>query len=195
MKWSYFSFVFALLLLLSFGHAPLRVKVEVENLSGETFEGGTLKIPKLNKSFTIDDEKNVDIYLEKGDYKFVFIPKNKSVSAIVFHPKIISKSNDVVKIQIHKNKTMIDTTLDSSNVEQRIKEKKARFISFGISPMFDKAFSEKYGVEFTNLGCVMTETLMEQTSQNNKIIGDFLTKKFGKDWKADLQALPYGLER
>ena len=195
MKWSYLSFAFGLFLMLNFALAPIRVQVQVENLSGEKFAGGTLKIPKLNKSFTIDDEKNVDIYLEKGDHKFIFIPKNPSVSVVILHPKRISKSNEIVKVQLYKNNDMVDTTLDSSNVEHRIKEKKARFVSFGIIPMFDKAFSEKYGVEFTNLGCVMTETLMLQASQNNKVIAEFLTKKFGKDWKADLEALPYGLER
>lgn len=189
------SFAVALLVMLSFSSAPIRVQVKIENLSGEKFAGGTLKIPKLNKTYTIDDDKTFTIYLEKDHYQFVFVPKNKNVSTLVFHPNEISKSSDVVKIQIHKNKSMIDTSLDQSNVEQRIKDKKVRFISFGFSPMFDKAFTEKYGVEFTNLGCVITDNLMQQIAQNNTVIADFLTKKYGKSWKADLEALPYGLER
>lgn len=79
---------------------------------------------------------------------------------------------------------------EMKNVQQ--KEQK-HFVMFGIMERDHSAFQKKYNVSIKYENCVVSEGISKKAKENNKIVAEFLIKKYGNMWKKDLGFTPYGL--
>ncbi len=78
------------------------------------------------------------------------------------------------------------------NLHAALNQKKAAFVVRAFHNGFDtKDFEEKYGVRIIFANCV--GTYFGNDALNNKTIAEFLTKKFGEDWKKEIPIMPLGL--
>ncbi len=84
------------------------------------------------------------------------------------------------------------TLVTKQNLEQTLKNKEAAFIINAIHNGFDtKSFEEKYGVRIKVENCVVMPTISEK--ENNRILANYFTEKFGEIWKKEIPVLPMSL--
>lgn len=62
-----------------------------------------------------------------------------------------------------------------------------------VDPDAATVFKTNYGVGFINENCVIDPILFKIAINTNKKIELYLISKFGKDWKNQLPATPFGL--
>ena len=170
------------------------VQIIIKNPNNIEFKGGKLLIPRLQKEITINKVENYEIQLQQGKYKFKFISETPHY---ITYPEKISAKNNIVNISLVEKKSMEISDIkfaDEKNFETLLKAKNLQFIQFGIATQNHKNFTEKYGIKILYEGCVITPFLSEKATLNNKLIAEYLTKKYGENWKKDLGFLPFGLE-
>lgn len=66
------------------------------------------------------------------------------------------------------------------------------FLEYGLGAQMDdkmRDFTKKYGIHFSIEGCVVHDT------ENNHMVGVSLDKKFGAEWRQELNDLPLGVDK
>ena len=73
------------------------------------------------------------------------------------------------------------------------KEEMKYFLQFGIMSRNHDSFKQKYGINILYENCVITPYMSEKARKNNQEVAQYLTTKYGENWKKDLEIIPYGL--
>lgn len=186
-------FVFSLLILFSFAgkDEPISVTVKIEMMPDTKFEHGTLTIKETGQTFEITEAKDFTIPLKKGKYTFRFTSETPH---LLSYPGKITDKENVVKIALGTYKLHMQEYATAENWQLLLKEEKLKFVHFGIAPANEKEFFEKYRIGVKCEGCVITPTLSTAAKTNNEIVADYLSSKFGENWKKELKFTPFGLE-
>ena len=102
------------------------------------------------------------------------------------------KNVNLISIKRYSKRQNLNTVTEK-NIESLINSDSAKFISFGIADQDFRKFKEKYGVDLKIEGCVLTSTLSKKAKENNTFLANYLTEKYGENWKKDLPFVPFGL--
>ncbi len=184
---------FSLLLLFAFTkkNEPITVHVKMVKQSETEFKKGILSIAETREKFEITEIKDFTFSLQKGKYRFKFA----SETPYRLHsPGKITKKENTITIFLGESKPLTQEYATAENWQQLLKENRLKFIHFGIAPVNPKEFYEKYGISVKNEGCVITPVTSAAAEINNRIVANYLTGKFGNEWKKDLEFLPFGLK-
>lgn len=200
------SWVLTLLTSLTFA-AQIEATVIFENLTEKTFISGQLTIHELNKQMEVGSLENLRILLPgKGTYQFSF--ESEDFTAFVFYPAKITPKHSTITIRlVEKSENRINTVfgfplnletdLSEEQIEDRISAGSINFIIHGIDSSIPEEyvlFQEKYGIGLLKENCVIDPLSFKKASENNRMIADFLTKKYGDAWLDDLMAKPLGIK-
>ena len=91
----------------------------------------------------------------------------------------------------------LETDLTDEQIEQRIENGTLNFIMHGIDSSIPKEyleFKEKYGIGLVKENCVIDPLSFKKATENNQMIFDFLNKKYGTEWQAELKTKPFGIK-
>lgn len=200
------TWVLTLLTSLTFA-AQIEATVIFENLTEKTFISGQLTIHELNKQMEVGSLENLRILLPgKGTYQFSF--ESEDFTAFVFYPAKITPKHSTITIRlVEKSENRINTVfgfplnletdLSEEQIEDRISAGSINFIIHGIDSSIPEEyvlFQEKYGIGLLKENCVIDPLSFKKASENNRMIADFLTKKYGDAWLDDLMAKPLGIK-
>lgn len=189
-----FTIFAAIILLLLLGFTkntePIRVHVKFVAQSDNEFKKGTLRIVETGEIFEITEVKDFSFRLQKGNYTLRFT--SETPHRIVYPGKITRKQNEVI-IYLGNSKSYIEEYASEKNWQQLLKEDRLKFIHLGFAPVHVKEFYEKYKIDVKNEGCVITPVISSAAEHNNRIVANYLTSKFGTEWKKDLGFLPFGV--
>lgn len=112
--------------------------------------------------------------------------KTISFLVLISSSSIISaQKNEPLIVETKKQKDQKSTSDKTENVRY--------FQQFGIMSKTHKNFKEKYGVQIVYENCVITPYMAEKAKKNNQEVAQYLTNKYGENWKKDLEITPYGL--
>ena len=181
--------------------------VVFENLTEKELKSGEFTIIDLNKKIEISKAENFKITLpEKGKYRFSFVSDN--FTAYTFYPARINKRNNTITVRLMEKKELkkggiysfpmnLETDLTDEQIEQRIENGTLNFIVHGIDSSIPKEyfeFKEKYGIGLIKENCVIDPLSFKKATENNQMIFDFLNKKYGTEWQAELKTKPFGIK-
>ncbi len=181
--------------------------VVFENLTDKELKSGKFTIIDLNKKIEISKAENFKITLpEKGKYQFSFVSDN--FTAYTFYPARINKRNNTITVRLMEKKELkkggiysfpmnLETDLTDEQIEQRIENGTLNFIMHGIDSSIPKEyvdFKEKYGIGLIKENCVIDPLSFKKATENNQMIFDFLNKKYGTEWQAELKTKPFGIK-
>ena len=136
---------------------------------------------KSEKNLTLSNFKH-----QKGKYNTMKI--FTTVSLIIFTATSMSISAQQYEPVILETKKGNENHNDSNK-----NEKVKYFMQFGIMSRNHDSFKEKYGVHVVYENCVITPFMSEKAKMNNQEVAQYLNKKYGENWKKDLEIIPYGL--
>ena len=181
--------------------------VVFENLTEKELKSGEFTIIDLNKKIEISKAENFKITLpEKGKYQFSFVSDN--FTAYTFYPARINKRNNTITVRLMEKKELkkggiysfsmnLETDLTDEQIEQRIENGTLNFIMHGIDSSIPKEyveFKENYGIGLIKENCVIDPLSFKKATENNQMIFDFLNKKYGTEWQAELKTKPFGIK-
>ena len=134
-----------------------------------------------------------------GNYKFI-VDKNGSYelrvldfkNSKIFHLEIIDESITDFDLYIKEN---IDCEVNKMVAEEDIKMNKPRLLlSGGILPIHEigqEKIEKKYSFKYYDFGCISPP--IECIIQYNKLIFDYLDKKYGENWRREVRKDVIGL--
>lgn len=172
----------------------INVTVDIFNHSGEKFTKGILVVD--GKVEIIFDKEGVHtIQLEKGSHEFRF--KTEELQAVINAPEKISVNKNEIKVLLFSKKDNVKSNLiskeDSFEKIAALHQKgELKFLEYGLGAQMDdkmRDFTKKYGIHFSIEGCVVHDT------ENNHLVAVFLDKKFGAEWRQELNHLPLGVDK
>ena len=181
--------------------------VVFENLTDKKFKSGKFTIIDLNKKIEISKAESFKITLpEKGKYQFSFV--SDDFTAYTFYPTRINKRKNTITVRLMEKKEFknsgiysfpmnLETDLTDEQIEQRIENGTLNFIMHGIDSSIPKEyleFKEKYGIGLVKENCVIDPLSFKKATENNQMIFDFLNKKYGTEWQAELKTKPFGIK-
>lgn len=189
----------ALTLLLSFTASYAKAftaKVTISNQTDSPFTYGTLYIDALNfkHEFTTTGEFMLTIP-DNGKYVIRFESKNFICTTL--YPNRLSKRNAQIQITL-TDVTNIDGFIPSNTnfnnnrltiAEQIEAGQSVNFVVNGISPIPQQTFAlfkEQYGIGIVTENCAIDPIAFRNAKQHNQAIANYLTEKFGTEWKEDL---------
>jgi hypothetical protein len=208
----------ALILLLSLPLTVLKAAnkdiiatVVFENTTGKAFNSGEFYISEANKRIEINTLDSFKITLpEKGKYIFSFY--SDDFETYTFYPVIINERKNTITVKLFEKtekKKLVSTTivaskilsnaqkLSNQQIEQFIADGQVHFITHGLDnsvPEEYVAFQEKYGISIKKENCVLDPITVKKTTENNQIIANYLTAKYGDSWLIDLSIKPFGVK-
>ena len=183
-----------------------------ENATGKTFKSGEFYSYDTNQKIQISTLDSFKIALpEKGKYQFsfytsdfetytiypAFINENKNTITIKLVEKVVLKELSPISIGFSKPLS-IDRNLTEKQIEQLIISGQAHFIMHGLNneiPDEYIVFQKKYGVFLKKENCILDPLTFKATTQNNQIIANYLTQKYGDAWLLDLATKPFGIKQ
>lgn len=185
--------------------------VVFENTTEKAFSSGEFYISEANKKMEISTLDSFQITLpEKGKYIFSFY--SADFETYTFYPVIINERKNTITVKLFEKtekKKLVRTTiraskllrntqkLSSEQIEQLIAEGQVHFITHGLDnaiPAEYNAFQEKYGISIKRENCVLDPITVQKTTENNQIIANYLTAKYGENWLTDLSIKPFGVK-
>ena len=134
-----------------------------------------------------------------GNYKFI-VDKNGSYelrvldfkNSKIFHLEIIDESITDFDLYIKEN---IDCEVNKMVAEEDIKMNKPRLLlTGGIVPVHEigqEKIEKKYSFKYYDFGCISPP--IECIKQYNKLIFDYLDKKYGENWRREVRKDVIGL--
>lgn len=202
------SLLIAVLFCSSVFSYPITATIIFENHTDNTSISGMFYIAETNQSLEINSLDRFSIELpKKGKYHFSF--HSEDVNAFITYPVRMTKRKNTITIRLESKITDYQTSTalvsfrkkDISNfsieqIEEGLENGIINFIVHGLvvlNPNTVKAFKRKYGVGFISENCVVDPISFRVAMDNNKKIADYLTSKFGDDWKNELPTQPFGL--
>ena len=106
-----------------------------------------------------------------------------------FPIQLLFIENFAKKKGINKNQNQIER-----KAEKEIKkEQSCSFMQFGMMSRNHDEFKKKYGVSVNYQNCVISPFISKEAKENNTLVANQLTEKYGDVWKKDLGFIPYGL--
>ncbi len=195
-----------MLALISFA-TEIEATVVFENLTNKEFTSGEFTIIELNQKIEIKRADSFKIILpEKGKYQFSFV--SDDFTAYVFYLERINKRQSTITIRLMDKTELhnggiysfpmnLQTTLTDEQIEKRIAEGTLNFILHGIDHSIPEEyveFKEKYGVGLTKENCVIDPLSFKKATENNQMISDYLNRKYGPEWLAELKSKPFGIK-
>lgn len=181
--------------------------VVFENLTDRELKSGEFTIIDLNKKIEISTTENFKITLpEKGKYQFSFV--SDDFTAYTFYPTRINKRKNTITVRLMEKSEFnnggiysfpmnLETALTDEQIELRIENGTLNFIMHGIDNSIPKEyidFKEKYGIGLIKENCVIDPLSFKKATENNQMIFDFLNKKYGTEWQAELKTKPFGIK-
>lgn len=181
--------------------------VVFENLTNKEFTHGEFTIIELNQKIKVNNTESFKITLpKKGKYRFSFI--SNDFTAYTFYPTRINKRKKTITIRLMKKTKLnsgkiysfpinFNTNLTDEQIEKRISEGTLNFIMHGIDRSISREymiFKKKYGIGLIKKNCVIDPLSFKEASENNKIIFDYLNKKYGTEWLNELKEKPFGIK-
>ena len=91
----------------------------------------------------------------------------------------------------------LETDLTDEQIGQRIENGTLNFIMHGIDSSIPNEyvdFKEKYRIGLIKENCVIDPLSFKKATENNQMIFDFLNKKYGTEWQAELKTKPFGIK-
>ncbi len=182
-------------------------EVIFENVTNKKFKLGEFIIVDLNKKTKITKAENFKITLpKKGKYKFSFVSEDFAVR--VLYPTKINKREHTIIIRLMEkiefkigeiNTLLInlEPNLTDKQIENQIANKTLNFVMNGIDNSIPKEyvlFKEKYGIGLVKENCVIDPVSLKKTRKHNKMIFDYLNKKYGTEWQTELKNRPFGIK-
>ena len=182
-------------------------EVVFENLTNKEFTTGEFTIIDLNKKIKITKAENFKITLpEKGKYQFSFV--SDDFTTYTSYPTKINKRKNTVTIQlvkkielkkrvIHPLPMNLETDLTDEQIEERIANGTLNFIMNGYLssiPEDYKKFKKNYGIGLIKENCVIDPLSFKKARENNRMIFDYLNKKYGTEWIKELNSKPFGIK-
>ncbi|TDE04868.1 hypothetical protein [Flavobacterium sandaracinum] len=183
-------------------------EIVFENLTGKELNSGEFFITETQERILINDTKSFKITLPStGKYQFRF--STEDFTAYTYYPsRITSKKNTITIRLVEKtNLTLnngnasfplnLDTNLTHEQMEKKIASGTLHFITYGLDNKIPKEFidfKEKYGIGFIKENCVIDPMSFKRATENNRMIADYLTKKYGTDWLKELPTKPFGIQ-
>ncbi len=185
------------LLILSSVHGQTEKNMSISGNLKVLF-GFELLIPKnpmmvLDKSYEIASTDSLGNYtfsnLKSGTYNIQVLDYNVKPEKIKFELKSESiKDFDIIVVA----DCPVTKEIALSDIE---KGKPRLLLAGGIAPVVEfgqEKFEKEYGVEYYEYGCISPPT--ECMNQYNKVIFEYLTKKYGRKWKGKIRRDVIGLK-
>ena len=182
--------------------------VVFENTTGKIFTTGSFYITETNKKLEITKLENFKITLPaKGKYIFSF--STPDFTAYTIYPAVINDRKNTITVRLVEKKELVSTTasfskpfttntaLTDEQIEQQIAAGQVCFIMYGIANSIPDeyiAFQKKYGISLKKENCVLDPLSFKRTTENNRIIANYLNNKYGNGWMLDLTVKPFGLK-
>ena len=186
----------------------IRATVVFENATKKTFIYGEFYITETNKRIAINTLESFTVTLpEKGKYIFSFYSADFDTYTI--YPAIINERKNTITIKLVEKKELISTVigtskllgsatnLSSEQIGQLITAGQVHFITHGLDNAVSEEyvdFHKKYGISIKKENCVLDPITFKKTTENNQIIADYLTRKYGVSWLLDLSEKPFGIK-
>ena len=152
-----------------------------------------------NAKVELIQKKEISDIDSLGNYKFI-VDKNGSYelrvldfkNSKIFHLEIIDESITDFDLYIKEN---IDCEVNKMVAEEDIKMNKPRLLlSGGILPIHEigqEKIEKKYSFKYYDFGCISPP--IECIIQYNKLIFDYLDKKYGENWRREVRKDVIGL--
>ncbi|OBX17488.1 hypothetical protein LX77_03911 [Gelidibacter algens] len=183
-------------------------EVVFENLTGKELNSGEFFVTETNERIEINNTQSFKITLPgKGKYQFGFATDD--FTAYTYYPSRITDKKNTITIRLVEKKEStfnngtfsfpmnLNTNLTDEQIEQRIIDGNLNFIIHGIDnsiPDGFATFKEKYGIGLIKENCVIDPLSFKRATENNRMISDYLNKKYGKDWLNELPTKPFGIK-
>lgn len=205
--------ILTLVFALAFGNSnatekEVIVEVVFENLTEKDLNSGVFFITETNERIEISDTKSFTVKLpRKGKYQFGFA--THEFNAYTYYPARITSKKNTITIRLEEKKERISktkyshfplnkqTNLTDEQIEVKISKGNLNFIIHGIDNTIPEGFTEfkeKYGIGVQKENCVVDPLSFKRATENNKMISDYLTKKYGEDWLNELPTKPFGIK-
>ncbi len=117
------------------------------------------------------------------------------VTSIVFACEIETKTPFEYIVQ--DNIYYLTDDVTDQQIEQQISEGKISFIIHSMDNAILEEyvkFEKKYGISVVIQNCVIDPISYKKTTKHNKIIYNYLNKKYGKTWLSKLVIKPFGIK-
>jgi hypothetical protein len=91
----------------------------------------------------------------------------------------------------------LGTELTDEQIEQQISAGTLNFILPGINSSIPEEyvqFKEKYGIGLIKENCAIDPMSFQKAKENNQLIFEYLNKKYGTEWQAELKSKPFGIK-
>ncbi|GHB28003.1 FEKKY domain-containing protein [Mongoliitalea lutea] len=186
--------------------SEITATVVFENLTSQELVKGEFEVVELNQKTEIFTLESFEIKLpESGKYHFRF--ESDDFTAYTFYPTRINKRNNVITVRLVEKSGFrtngifsfpinLEIELSDEQIEQKIAEGSLNFIMHGLDSSIPENylnFKEKYGVGLIKENCVIDPLSFKRASENNQLIVNYLTNKYGEEWLADLNEKPFGV--
>jgi hypothetical protein len=183
-------------------------EIVFENLTGKELNSGEFFITETKERIVINNTKSFKITLPgKGKYQFRFATND--FTAYTYYPSVITHKNNTITIRLVSRTEStfnantfsfsmnLETDLTDQQIAQRIAMGKVNFITHGLDNKIPKGFIDfkgKYGIGLQKENCTMDPMSFKKATENNQIISDYLTRKYGNEWQKELPNKPFGLK-
>lgn len=127
---------------------------------------------------------------------FTFYPLKINKRKYIITVRLVEK-NEFRSAKIYSFPMNLETDLTDEQIEQRISNGTLNFIIHGIDNSIRKEyldFKEKYGIGPVKKNCVIDPLSFKKATENNQLIFDYLNKKYGTEWLAELNTKPFGIK-
>ncbi|TCI84525.1 hypothetical protein [Tenacibaculum sp. M341] len=148
----------------------------------------TVELIKKNKISDLDNSGKYKFKVDKtGSYELRVLNFNDSK---IFHLEIIGELKNNFDLYVD-----IDCDFNKLTAEKDIKMNKPRLLlASGIVPFLEigqEKIENKYNFKYYDFGCILPH--IECAEQYNKIIFNYLDKKYGMNWRKDIRKDVIGL--
>lgn len=186
--------------------SEITATVVFENLTNKELITGEFEVVELNQKTKIFSLESFEVKLpESGKYHFRF--ESDDFTAYTFYPTRINKRNNIITVRLVEKSDFrasgifsfpmdLEVELTDEQIEQKIAEGSLNFIMHGLDAAIPENylnFKEKYGIGLIKENCVIDPLSFKKASENNQLIVNYLTKKYGEEWLADLNEKPFGV--
>lgn len=171
-------------------------RVTISNETDIPFSKGTLYIDALHykHEFTTTGEFMLTIP-DNGKYVIRFESENFICTTL--YPVRLNKRNAQIQVKLTEtlniaNQIPLNTTLIHKRLtiaEQIEAGQSVNFVINGITPIPPQTyalFKEKYGIGIVTENCAVDPISFRNAKLHNQAIANYLTEKFGTEWKEDL---------
>jgi len=176
------------------GDREVIAEVIFENLTEKEAIAGDFYVIETKEKISVNTFNRFKITLpKKGKYHFRFV--SEGFSTYTYYPNRITNNRNTITIRLMKKRDTnfqndffsfpmdMETTLTDEEIEQKIEKGTLNFISHGIDATIPEEyvrFKEKYGIGLVKENCVIDPAAYKKATENNQMIVNFLTKKFGE---------------